>query len=144
MKPPEADILRPVAADGKNKDRGPRESAPGSDQQLLGEYAATQSDKAFAEIVARQSGLVYSAALRQTENPTAAEEITQAVFLVLARKASNLRRETVLEGWLFRAVRYAALDFRKVEARRIRREREAARMNSTDAGEGVESTWEQM
>ena len=113
-------------------------------EQFLSEYASTQSEDAFAQIVNRHSGFVYSAALRQTGNPTAAEEITQAVFVILARKASALRRETVLQGWLFRAVRYAAMDFRKVEARRIGREREAARMHSTDACEEPESVWNQM
>jgi RNA polymerase sigma factor (sigma-70 family) len=115
-----------------------------TDQQLVAEYAARQSDDAFAQIVSRHAGFVYSAALRQTGNQTAAEEITQAVFVILARKASALRRETVLEGWLFRAVRYAAMDFRKVSARRILREREASRMHSTDADEGPESVWNQM
>jgi RNA polymerase sigma factor (sigma-70 family) len=118
------------------------EGVPSS--QLLTEYAATQSEDAFAQIVNRHAGLVYSAALRQTGNRTAAEEITQAVFVVLARKASALGGQIVLQGWLFRAVRYAAMDFRKVEARRISREQEAARMHSTDLCEQPESVWNQV
>jgi len=115
-----------------------------SNGQLLSEYAATQSEDAFAQIVNRHAGFVYSAALRQTGNPTTAEEITQAVFVILARKATSLSRETVLQGWLFRAVRYAAMDFRKVEARRISREREAARMQSTEACEEPELAWKHL
>jgi RNA polymerase sigma factor (sigma-70 family) len=144
MKPPEADLLKPEPA---HDSTGAKETTPCTsvtDQDLLAEYAATKSDDAFAEIAARHTHFVYAAALRQTENQTAAEEITQAVFVILARKASVLRQETVLRGWLFRAVRYAALDFRKVEARRIRREREAAQMNSTGVGEPSESAWHQM
>jgi RNA polymerase sigma factor (sigma-70 family) len=144
MNQPEADILRVVAAPEKGQWAGQEEGAPRPDEQLLGEYAATRSDGVFAEIAARHAGFVYSAALRQTGNPTAAEEITQAVFVVLARKAAALRRETVLQGWLFRAVRYAAMDFRKVEVRRVQREQEAARMNATNAREETESVWEQM
>jgi RNA polymerase sigma factor (sigma-70 family) len=113
-------------------------------EQFLSEYAATQSEDAFAQIVNRHSGFIYSAALRQTGNRTAAEEITQAVFVILARKASTLGREKILQGWLFRAVRYAAMDFRKVEGRRISREREAARMHSTDVCEEPETVWNQM
>jgi RNA polymerase sigma factor (sigma-70 family) len=143
MNQPEKDTLRSGEA---RETTGADEPEDGfvSDQQLLGEYAARQSEGAFAQIVARHARFVYSAALRQTGNETTAEEITQAVFVILARKASLLRRETVLEGWLFRAVRYAAMDARKIEQRRNRRELEAARMHSTDAGEEPESTWTQM
>jgi len=144
MKQPEINILKSgppgesIAAD--------KPEQPGilTDQELLSEYAATESEHAFAQIVMRHAAFVYSAALRQAGNQTAAEEITQAVFVILSRKASSLRRETMLEGWLFRAVRYAAWDARKIEARRFRREREAARMHSTVTPEGEESAWAEM
>jgi DNA-directed RNA polymerase specialized sigma24 family protein len=109
---PERDNLRAGGADDADPCASRGEDAPRPDEQLLADYAATRSDGAFAEIVARHAGFVYWAALRQTGNAAAAEEITQAVFVILARKAADLRRETVLQGWLFRAVRYAAMDFR--------------------------------
>src|SRR5262249_30305557 len=99
-----------------------------SDHELLREYAATGAESAFRQLVQRHLALVYSAALRQTGQHALAQDVTQAVFVILARKAASLRRETVLAGWLFRAVRYAALDARKIEARRQTREQEAARM----------------
>src|SRR5262245_25626469 len=123
MNHPEADNVRPVGAHENNRAVKPESCAPATGPQLLDEYAATKSERAFAEIVGRHAGFVYSAALRQTGNPATADEITQAVFVILARKASALPRATLLEGWLFRTVRYASMDFRKVEARRIRRER---------------------
>ena len=61
-----------------------------SDAQLLRDYAAHGSEPAFAEIVARHTDLVYSAALRQTGSPELAREIAQSVFTDLARKARAL------------------------------------------------------
>jgi RNA polymerase sigma factor (sigma-70 family) len=118
------------------------EVQPG-DQELLAEYAATGAESAFARLVERYVDLVYSAAFRQTGNHAMAEDVAQAVFTILARKAGSLRRETVLAGWLFRAVRYAALDARKIDARRQRREEEAAQMQLTEAIDESGSEWEQ-
>jgi RNA polymerase sigma factor (sigma-70 family) len=118
-------------------------TVPG-DQELLREYAATQSDEAFAELTRRHVDWVYSAALRQVRNHAAAQDITQAVFIILARKAASLRRETVLGGWLFRAVRYAARDLIKIEMRRQRRDQEATAMKLTDMAESHDDTWERL
>jgi RNA polymerase sigma factor (sigma-70 family) len=95
------------------------------DHELLAEYARTESEAAFAALVARYVNLVHSAAWRFTGNPHHAEEITQAVFIILARKAGGLRRGTVLSGWLYQTARLTAANFVKGEIRRQRREQEA-------------------
>src|SRR5688572_17132246 len=112
-----------------------------SDTELLRSYGATQSEESFSELVRRYTNLVYSAAIRQTANHATAEDVTQAVFTVLARKAADLGQETVLAGWLMRATRYAALDALKLEARRVRRERVAADLEET-MRETPEARWE--
>src|SRR5262245_1772933 len=103
-------------------------AAAPSDRELLQEHIATGSEESFRAIMARYVDLGCSCAVRQMGKHTAAQDVTQAVFTVLARKAVSLSRETVLAGWLVRASRYAALDALKLEARRLRREREAAEM----------------
>ena len=66
------------------------EMQPKSDAQLLRQYAERGDESAFAEIVTRHAGLVYSAALRQVDAPDLARDITQNVFTDLARKARSV------------------------------------------------------
>jgi RNA polymerase sigma factor (sigma-70 family) len=99
------------------------------DAQLLHTYVGTGDEAAFTALVERHKGLVYGSALRQTNNPALAEEITQAVFIVLARKASTLKPDTILPGWLFRATRFIACDAIKAEHRRLKREQASVAMN---------------
>jgi RNA polymerase sigma factor (sigma-70 family) len=97
-----------------------------ADTELLRQYAEQDSGSAFAALVTRHVNLVYSAAVRKTGNPHAAEEITQVVFIILAKKARTLRRETVLAGWLYQTARLTAANFLRSEIRRVRREQESS------------------
>jgi RNA polymerase sigma factor (sigma-70 family) len=95
------------------------------DMLLVREYAANQSEQAFAAIVARHLNLVYSVALRQIRDSHLAEEVTQAVFIILARKAKTLGAKTILSAWLCRTARYAAANIITIQRRRQLREQEA-------------------
>lgn len=96
-----------------------------NDMELLKEYAARNSEDAFSTLVSRHINLVYSAAFRQVGNRQEAEEVTQAVFLVLARKARGLRLGTVLSGWLYQTARLTAANSLRREIRRQNREQKA-------------------
>jgi RNA polymerase sigma factor (sigma-70 family) len=95
------------------------------DSELLREYALDHSEEAFASLVSRYVDMVYSTALRQVGNHHQAEEVAQAVFVILARKAAALSSATVLAGWLFRTTRLTAANHLRAEIRRTRREQEA-------------------
>jgi len=95
------------------------------DNALLRQYAESNSDDAFATLVTRHINLVYSVALRHVGNPHNAEEITQAVFIILAKKATRLREVIALSSWLFQVTRLTANNFVRRESRRHRREQEA-------------------
>ena len=112
------------------------------DQQLLDEFTGANSEAAFAALVTRYVNLVYSTALRFAGNPQAAEEISQAVFIILARKAASLRQGVVLSGWLYQTARLTAANYVKHDIRRQRREQEAY-MQSTLNEPGA-SAWEEI
>ncbi|HTJ00839.1 MAG TPA: sigma-70 family RNA polymerase sigma factor [Dongiaceae bacterium] len=114
-----------------------------TDHELLGEYARDASEAAFTRLVTRYVNLVYSTALRFTDNPHHAEEITQAVFVILACKAGTLSPRVVLSGWLYQVTRHAAANLVRGEVRRQQREQEA--YMQTMANETPDrAAWEQM
>jgi len=112
------------------------------DMDLVRAYATRQSEPAFATLVTRHVNLVYSAALRQLRDPQLAREVTQTVFILLARKAAVLRPQTILSGWLYRTARFVAKAAQKREFRRQFYEQEA-HMQAVNALTPNDSAWEQ-
>ena len=113
------------------------------DMQLLLEYAAGGSQRAFASLVERHINLVYSAAMRQIHDRHGAEDVTQAVFAALAAQARKLRKEAVISGWLLVTTRHKALDWLKAESRRKRHEMQAAKMRKEQQPQ-TPPEWEMM
>ncbi len=113
------------------------------DMELVRQYATHQSESAFATLVSRHTNLVYSAALRRVSDPQLADEVTQAVFIILARKAGSLIPQTILAGWLYRTACFTANSARKREYRRQQREQEAY-MQSTLHETQTDAAWKQM
>lgn len=100
-----------------------------SDAELLKAYAQDQSQEAFAELVRRYVNLVHAAAMRQVGDAHLAEDVTQAVFIVLAKKVTGVRAE-YLPGWLLQTTRFCSADAVKSRRRRLHHEQRAAAMKN--------------
>lgn len=115
-----------------------------SDMELVREYARSKSEEAFAALVSRHVNLVYSVALRQVRDAHLAEEVTQTVFVILARKAASIKAATVVSGWLCQTARYASAKAVTMRQRREQRENEAYMQSSTNDDAGTANAWMQI
>src|SRR5439155_15149136 len=94
-----------------------RAGAP-TDRDLLERFAARRDEAAFAELVRRHGPLVMGIGRRVLGHAQDAEDVFQAAFLVLARKAAAVPWQESVGGWLFPVAYHLAL---KVRAGRQRR-----------------------
>ena len=97
-----------------------------TDQQLLRDYCGHRSETAFAELVRRHVDFVYSAAVRMVRDTHLAQDVTQDVFVALAKNARQLTGRPVLSGWLHRTAQNLAANVVRSDVRRRVREKEAA------------------
>jgi RNA polymerase sigma factor (sigma-70 family) len=111
------------------------------DQQLLERYIQERSEPAFSELVARHIDLVFSVALRRVNGERhLAQDITQTVFIDLARKARRLPPGVMLAGWLHRHTCYVAATAIRTEQRRRTREQTAFEMSTLE--DQTQPPWE--
>ncbi|HEV8604847.1 MAG TPA: sigma-70 family RNA polymerase sigma factor [Tepidisphaeraceae bacterium] len=99
------------------------------DRELLAEYVRDGAEGAFAQVVAGNVGMVYSVCRRILGDAHLAEDATQAVFFLLARKAASLNRDVIPAGWLHNAARNVCANLRRSEQIRRRHEMKAAQEN---------------
>ena len=85
---------------------------------LLARFKESQSDAAFAELVRHYTNLVYSIARRRVANDLLAQEVTQIVFIRLAKAAPKIRGDAELVAWLHRTTVHASVDLWRSEVRR--------------------------
>src|SRR5262245_30258479 len=93
-----------------------------NDGELLRRFHRDGDGQAFGEIVRRHGAMGWAACRRILPRPHDAEDVFQATFLLLARKAGGLTRYDSLGGWLYGVAYRLALRARSDEARRRARE----------------------
>ena len=100
-----------------------------TDRQLLSQFVDHHDDAAFAELVSRYSSLVMGLCRRTLRDEHGAEDAFQATFLVLARRASHIRKRSSLAGWLYAVAYRTAL---RTAAQRQRRREQVLLDEMTD------------
>src|SRR2546422_6415119 len=76
-------------------------ASPFTDQELLERFIARRDEAAFAALVRRHGPMILSLCRRILQHVQDAEDIFQATFLVLARKAAAIRKQESLGSWLY-------------------------------------------
>jgi RNA polymerase sigma factor (sigma-70 family) len=89
-----------------------------TDAQLLERFATRRDEAAFEVLVWRHGPLVLRVAQRLLRQAVDIEDVFQATFLTLARKASAIRRGTSVGSWLYKVAYRLALRLRQAAARR--------------------------
>lgn len=97
------------------------------DRSLLQRFVEADDQAAFAALVARHSKMVLGVCKRVLPTDQDAEDVCQAVFLILARRAPSTRWQASVGNWLYTAARKMASNARRAATRRATREGRAAR-----------------
>jgi len=102
------------------------------DRQLLSEVVDNNSQEAFARLVGRHVNMVYATALRALGDAHLADDVTQAVFLLLWRNSQRIKPNVILGGWLFRVTCNVSAQVMRSRRRRIKHELGAAKSEIAD------------
>ncbi|HEY7424440.1 MAG TPA: sigma-70 family RNA polymerase sigma factor [Gemmataceae bacterium] len=119
-----------------------------SDHDLLATYELERGQAAFTELMRRHGPMVLRTCRRVLGHGPDAEDAFQAAFVLLARKAGQLRRGAAgrqsLGGWLHRVAYQTAVNVLSQSARRRARERQAGAMTHPDPDPVREATWNEV
>lgn len=110
-----------------------RVSEKASDADLLSAFVNRRDGDAFAALVRRHAGMVWSVCRRWLRDPADAEDAFQATFLVLVRRAATIDRPNKLANWLYGVAIRAARKLRDRNARLRRLEENHSKLKRADA-----------
>jgi RNA polymerase sigma factor (sigma-70 family) len=99
-----------------------------TDGQLLERFVACRDEVVFEALVERHGTMVLQICRGMLGNSHDAEDVFQATFLVLVRRAGSIRKRDSVASWLFGVAGRIAARARVDAARRRKHERRAAEM----------------
>ena len=102
-----------------------------SDFEWLQQFARAGSQTAFRDLVRRHIDLVFATALRKIGDAGGAEEISQNVFGVLAKKAWQFAPDDSLPAWLHKTTLLESQAWQRGDMRHRQREQIAAELGTT-------------
>jgi len=103
-----------------------------TDHDLLRQFVDSSDHSAFESLVRRHTNLVFGVCRRSLPNSQDAEDACQAVFLILAKKASSQRWQPSIANWLYSAARMVSRRVRRATERRVRRETQFGRIGAVE------------
>jgi RNA polymerase sigma factor (sigma-70 family) len=112
------------------------------DRHLLDRFLACRDEAAFAALVRRHGAMVLGVARRLLHDAHAADDVFQATFLLLARKAGSVRNPQALGSWLYGVAYRVAVRARDAAASRRRREQREPALPPADPA--TEVTWREL
>jgi RNA polymerase sigma-70 factor (ECF subfamily) len=113
-----------------------------SDSQLLERYISRRDEAAFGSLLSRHGSMVLHVCRRVLNHPQDAEDAFQATFLLLAQKASSIRKQESVASWFYGVAYRLAVKARARISRRQAKEKRAGDMRQKDAG--LRAAWEEL
>jgi RNA polymerase sigma factor (sigma-70 family) len=113
-----------------------------SDRELLEQFVQEGSESAFTSLIERHGPLIFALCRRLLPTRQDAEDVFQATFLLLARKARLIRKPASLGSWLYGVAFRLAVRLNQQTARRKGKEIRAIAMRSTNPT--TEITWREL
>jgi RNA polymerase sigma factor (sigma-70 family) len=112
-----------------------------TDRQLLGRFVEHGDEDAFATLVQRHGSLILDVCRRVLRQAQDAEDVFQATFLVLARKAASIGWRESVGPWLYEVASRLALEARRSLARRQAFEKQLKNQRAEPAASEV--SWQE-
>src|SRR5262245_40943116 len=112
-----------------------------TDGELLGRFVAVRDEAAFEALVHRHGPMVLGVCRRLLGNGHDAEDVFQATFLILARKAMTVVKRDSVGSWLYAVAQRTAREARTVLARRRARERQMDEMPHPEVAPAEPQDW---